>query len=168
MAVRMGSSVRSGGGGGNVPTNIPLVLAQAAPNASSSSTSLTALATVNLPVIPANGLLLVFAEWEFTPNSNVKTCGLRINGNDILNPFDENNPSIFGLRTNWEIQNRNSQTAQFTGQCHNELSSAASFTDDGTEALALNVPSVLTLVGSVANAADSVTLRRYTVTLLQP
>lgn len=139
----------------------PLILANKAVPASVTGTvAETALATITIPggLMGPNGSIRVTPIFSITNNANNKSLGIKLGGQSIF---------AIGLTTNSAYQaiatarNRGSQSAQLSTSGGGYAAVFTANTNVDT-----SVDQVLTINGTLANAADTITLEGYTVEVL--
>lgn len=144
------------------------VLAQSAVAASVTGTaSETVLATIAIPAasVGVNGSLRITTLWSLTNNANAKTLTWKIGGTSI---GASNVPSFASNRHQIEIRNRNALNSQITQGGNSAGGWGPSATANLATAIDLSVTQNLTISGTLANTADTITLEAYTVEILNP
>jgi|GEM_PF-4397697 len=150
-----------------VRNNLPVlaVVAQAYVSASvTGTTDETVLATVKIPagLLGPNDMLEISAHWGFNNNANIKTPKIKLAGVAYYQPSITTSLQALSIT---QIRNANSQTAQIGGVSsagvqHGIGSSGAAL---ATSAINMAQEQTLTFTGTLANAADNITLLGYTV-----
>lgn len=156
------------GGGGSIPSNVPLVLAQSGDLSLTGTLTKTAIVTIPIPALSANSLLQIRTEYEHTANTNQKAYSIQFGGGDIVPAFTTNAASSFACSLEYIVANKNSLTSQYTRFKGNQAGSTATFFDNDNRSVNTGVTQNLVIYAQLANIADTITLRSYTVMLLNP
>lgn len=143
---------------------LPLVLAQSA--VASSHTGDTAeaiLATINVPggLLGANGQVTIESTWTVTNSANIKTPRVKLNGTNVRSP---SLTTAASFNDRLRIANRNNAASQIM---QGNSVTVYGATTSAVVPLTLNTAAdfAVTLTGQCANAADTITLESYLVTL---
>ena len=160
----------TGGGGGSTGNMRALAVSGAAASVTGTLTK-TALATIAVPAgtLTANGRLEVFLDFEMTQNVNAKTLSLQFGGADVAGTFGVNNSgNSFGAWLQYTIQNRNALAAQATLMLAWDSPSNATFRATDTRTINTANAQNLVVFGQLGDVGDTITLRSYRVTLINP
>lgn len=146
------------------------VLSQSAVSSSvTGTTTETTLATVTIPggSMGPNGALRIDVSASWTANTNLKTLNIKLGGT-LIGGFGRSGATETGARTQVVVENRGSQTSQVISQPSATsiifgvftVAYPATLTKDTSQDLAL------TITGTLANSADTITLERYLVEVI--
>lgn len=144
---------------------LPQILSQSAVAAShTGDLTETTLATITLPAgaMGANGKVEIQARWSFSGTAGTKTPKIKFGGTAII--ASNVGATITAYRHNSEVANRNATNSQYTF-VDGMNSSAASLMTTGTLAIDTTASVSITITGTLANAADTITLESYQVLL---
>lgn len=126
------------------------------------TTSETALATITVPAgtMGANGFLIVTSYWSYTNSANNKTIRARFGGTAIAaNVVTTTASAPFHLT----IGNRNSASSQIIGMGTGLIAATSGALGTSSQNTAGAID--LTLNGTLASAAETITLESYIVQL---
>jgi hypothetical protein len=153
---------------GITPTKASYLLDQSgAPSTVTGTTNETTLATVTVPAgaVLARGALRITSLWSMTNNANVKTLLARLAGVNIGGGVGTSSvATFFGQQVIWNRSATNSQVMRPAVATSFGTSTSAVL----TAAVDMTAAQNLTFTGTLANAADSITLEAYTVEVLNP
>lgn len=126
------------------------------------TTSETTLATITIPAgaMGANGLIRVSSVWSYTNSANNKTLRARFGGTSIAaTAYTTTASAPLGCL----IANRNSASSQVVGLASGLF--AATNTTPTTSSINTSNAADITLLGTLASAAETITLESYLVEL---
>lgn len=154
----------------NIARSSPLVLAQSGTAVPlTGSTSETTLATVTIPggLMGPNGSIEVDVSVSFTANTNLKTLNIKLGGS-LIGGFGRSGATETGARTNVIVQNRGSQSSQIISQptATSIIYGVFTVTYPATLSKDTSTDQTLTITGTLANSADTITLERYSIKVL--
>lgn len=143
---------------------LPFVLAQSAVAVShTGTTSEATLATIPVAadLLGANGQLVIEALWSVTNNANNKTPRIRLGGTSVHGPALT---AVVSFLDRARIANRNNPASQVINA---NTGSVVGGTLGPVVTTAVNtaVPFDITLTAQLANAADTMTLESYLITV---
>ncbi|MBR8161982.1 hypothetical protein KDW98_12495 [Burkholderia vietnamiensis] len=141
-----------------------VIARSAAPASVTGTTSPTTLASVNIPAgaMGANGALMITMRWSSTNNANTKTTTVKLGSASTYAPSFAG--SAGAGETMW-IENRNSQSSQLWTPSTVSVSGTTS-TAVGTSSIDTSQAQTLSIIGTLANASDTLTLESYNVELI--
>lgn len=145
----------------------PRVFAQSAvPVSVTGTTTETALATISIPGYASgkNGAVRVTTLWSTTNNANTKVGNLRLAG---ANFGIVTMSSVASAQATSMVRNRNSYSSQ-VGSAPANMWSGTNGSGAWTGAIDMSRAQALTITGTLANPADTITLEAYTVEILNP
>ncbi|TDY26315.1 hypothetical protein B0G81_6825 [Paraburkholderia sp. BL6665CI2N2] len=157
------TAIKNTAGGGH---GVPQIIAQSAVSSSVTGTlAETTLATIALPALQANSIVRITHDHTFTNNADTKTITARINGTSVGAYNIASNATSSMQR---RLANRNSKSSQLVTPATAGTSFGSSTSGYLTATIDTSVPTTLTLTGTLANAADTITLESYIVEVLNP
>jgi hypothetical protein len=149
------------------PEALPRIIGQSAVASSvTGTTAETTLATITVPagMLGANGKVRIETWWTTTNNANAKTFLVRFNGTSGTAYLNSSPPiNTVSSRVLTEIANRNATNSQIgnpTTFVSYGLGSTVAFT---TSAVDTTAAVDISVRGTLANAADTITLEAYQV-----
>ena len=166
-------STIASGRGPYTQTHTVLAASAATGMAVTGTTNETTLATVNIPagLIGNNGILIITAYWTITTSGNNKTVRVRLgaagaglSGTAYTAIVQTTNTAF---KTQCQIVNRNSQSAQFGDGGNGSGGWAPAASTWVTSSVATSSASQLVLTGQCANSGDTITLESYLVELVR-
>jgi hypothetical protein len=127
-------------------------------------TNATTLATVTIPAnaMGANGRVEIRARWAFSGTASGKTVTINFGGSQLVSQAPAS--TITSDYVNAEVSNRNATNSQHRASMGFFSSAAGGFTN-GTLSIDTTAAVDITFVGTLVNAADTVTLESYQVIL---
>lgn len=131
----------------------------------------TALATISIPggLMGPNGRIEIDAYWTFTNSANNKSLRMWWNGLGVTLVGGINLTTTSSYRESRFIQNQNSPSSQISlNDAFGNGGFAAATAAAVTATVNTNSPVNLVLSGTLANAADTITLAAYSVRLVRP
>ncbi len=150
---------------------VSLVFAQSAvPVSVTGTTSETVLAKTPIPAgaMAPNGCLRVRYLYSCTSNANTKTFTIRLTGTAMRSFSVTANSSVWEEINIWNRGALNNQVWQPGGAPAGNGGGGTSGANPGTSSVNMAALQNLIIAGSLANAADTITLEAYTVELLNP
>lgn len=154
----------------NISKSSPIVIAQSGTAVPlTGTTTETTLATITIPggMMGLNGSIEVDVSASFTANTNLKTLNVKLGGTQI-GIFSRSGATETGARTNLVVSNRGSQSSQVLSQpaSTSVLFGVFTTTYPATLSKDMSQDQALTITGTLANSADTITLERYSVKVL--
>lgn len=153
-------------GGGIAGLKSPGILAQSAvPSSVTGTTVATSLASIPIPAgtLGKNGSLRVRLRWTVTNSANPKTLTSKIGGVSVLSFSTTTTTSWLD---EFDITNRNSMTSQLGRPAASNAVFGTSSIVNSTFSIDFSQAQSLNITGTLANAAESITLEMYRVEIL--